>query len=145
MNGGVNIAYVLGDTENIYDKLNKAEIGKEVLVEVPEIEMETSFDKGEFVNYLVEMGVKEAFMDTANFDKMAKDMFISDIIQKTKIKTDEKGLEAAAATAIMMKENAIAFEPEKPIEFIANRPFSFYIFTDVDDIPDLLFYGNYVR
>lgn len=145
LNGGVNIAYVLGDTENIYDKLNKAEIGKEVLVEVPEIEMETSFDKGEFVNYLVEMGVKEAFMETANFDKMAKDMFISDIIQKTKIKTDEKGLEAAAATAIMMKENAIAFEPEKPIEFIADRPFSFYIFTDVDNTPDLLFYGNYVR
>ena len=45
----------------------------------------------------------------------------------------------------MMKENAMMIEPEKPIEFIADRPFSFYIFTDVDNTPDLLFYGNYVR
>ena len=145
LNGGVSIAYVIGDNENIFDKLNKATIDKEVLVEVPKIDIETSFDKKEFVNYLISMGVKEAFLGTADFDKMSEDMFIGDIIQKTKIKTDENGLEAAAATAIMMKENAIAFEPEKPIEFIADRPFSFYIFTDVDNTPDLLFYGNYVR
>ena len=145
LNGGVSIAYVIGDNENIFDKLNKATIDKEVLVEVPKIDIETSFDKKEFVNYLISMGVKEAFLGTADFDKMSEDMFIGDIIQKTKIKTDEDGLEAAAATAIMMKENAIAFEPEKPIEFIADRPFSFYIFTDVDNTPDLLFYGNYVK
>ena len=145
LNGGVSIAYVLGDTENIFEKLNKAEIDKEVLVEVPKIEMETSFDNKEFVNYLKSIGVNEAFMETADFDKMSEDLFIGDIIQKTKIKTDEKGLEATAATAIMTKENAIAFNPEEPIKFIADKPFSFYIFSDINNIPDLLFYGNYVK
>lgn len=146
LNGGVSIAYVLGSNENIYSKLNKAKINKKVMVEVPKIEIETSFDKKEFVNYLKSMGVTEAFKKSANFDKMSDDIFIGDIIQKTKIKTDEKGLEATAATLIAGVDGiSVLPKHEKPIEFIADRPFSFYIFTDVNNKPDLLFYGNYVR
>lgn len=145
LNGGANIAYVLGSRENISEKINKAEKKKEIYVEVPKIEMETTFDKKELVNYLQANGVKEAFLETADFDKMSEDMSIGDIIQKTKIKTDEKGLEAAAATAIIMKDNAMFIEQEEPIKFICDKPFSFYIYSEIDGVKDLMFFGNYVK
>ena len=65
------------------------------------------------------------------------------IIQKTKIKVDEEGLEAAAVTAIMM-DNATSISPSKPQPkiFKADKPFSFYIYSN-DELPkELLFYGE---
>lgn len=70
-------------------------------------------------------------------------LFITDIIQKTKIKVEEKGIEAAAATAIMMEESCALEEPEVK-EFIADRPFKYMILTDSED-PELLFYGQLVE
>ena len=64
------------------------------------------------------------------------------IIQKTKISVDEDGIEAAAATAILMKDSAI-FEPDQPVEFIADRPFSYFIYTSVNNTADLMFFGQY--
>ena len=129
----------------VLERINKAEKKKEIYVEVPKIEMETTFDKKELVNYLQANGVKEAFLETADFDKMSEDMSIGDIIQKTKIKTDEKGLEAAAATAIIMKDNAMFIEQEEPIKFICDKPFSFYIYSETNGEKELFFYGNYVK
>ena len=76
---------------------------------------------------------------------MSSDMklYITDIIQKTKIKVDEEGIEAAAATAVMMTEGAIAVEPEVK-EFNANEPFKYMLLTDGSD-PELLFYGQIVK
>lgn len=145
LNGGVNIVYVLGSNENISEKISRSEMKREVYVEVPKIEMETSFNKKELVNFLMANGVKEAFSEIADFDKMSEDMFIGDIIQKTKIKTDENGLEAAAATAILMKDNAIFVEQEEPIRFVCDKPFSFYIYSETDGEKELMFYGNYVK
>ena len=65
-------------------------------------------------------------------------------MQKTKIKVDEEGLEAAAVTAIMMNNvTAIMPEENKIYEFNADRPFSFYIYTENEN--ELLFYGKYNR
>ena len=76
---------------------------------------------------------------------MSDDMsvFISDIIQKTKIKVDEEGIEAAAATAIMMTEGAFLEQPEVK-EFTADEPFKFMILTASEE-PELLFYGQIVE
>ena len=56
---------------------------------------------------------------------------------------------AAAATAIIMKDNAVILEeePPKPIDFIANKPFTFYIYSDSQELtePELIFYGQYVE
>lgn len=143
LSGGIEVVYVVGDKSNIEEKINKAEY-KEVLLEVPMMEFETSLEKGELVDYLSVMGVEKAFRGDADFDKMADDFFISDILQKTKIKTDEEGLEAAAVTIITMKANAF-IEPEKPIEFTIDEPFSFYIYSEQEGIKDLMFYGQYVK
>ena len=74
--------------------------------------------------------------------------------------TDEKGIEAAAVTAVIMMENSAFIEPPKPKEFIADKPFSFYVYNTIDtdykdvdgefkmvfnDGADLLFFGQYVK
>ena len=143
LSGGIEVVYVVGDKSNIEEKINKAEY-KEVLLEVPMMEFETSLEKGELVDYLSVMGVEKAFRGDANFDKMSEDFFISDILQKTKIKTDEEGLEAAAVTIITMKNTAF-IEPPKPINFIIDEPFSFYIYSEQEEVKDLMFYGQYVK
>ena len=71
-------------------------------------------------------------------------IWVDDIIQKTKIKTDENGVEAAAVTAIMTKNAARPIE-DKAIEFVADKPFSFYIYADCDDITATLFAGKVVE
>lgn len=143
LSGGIEVVYVVGDKSNIEEKINKAEY-KEVLLEVPMMEFETSLEKGELVDYLSFMGVEKAFRGDANFDKMSEDFFISDILQKTKIKTDEEGLEAAAVTIITMKNTAF-IEPPKPINFTIDEPFSFYIYSEQEEVKDLMFYGQYVK
>ena len=71
---------------------------------------------------------------------------MSDIIQKAKVKTDEKGLEAAAVTVIAMVEGC-ALEEERPVpkEFVADRPFTFYVMNGSFDAPELLFYGQVMK
>lgn len=145
LNGSVNIAYVLGSNENILSKLNNAKVDKEIYVEVPKMDIDTALDKKELVDYLIDRGVEHAFLPTADFSNIADSLYIGDIIQKTKIKTDEKGVEAAAATAIMMMKNTAFIEKEEPIKFVCDRPFSFYIYTETDGVNDLMFYGKYVK
>ena len=143
MYSGVNMAFVLGDTGNIGEKISKAKSEK-VHVKIPKIDTETSFDKGELTEFLSKRGVSDAFNpQTADFSGMIDhEIWVDDIIQKTKIKTDEEGVEAAAVTAIMMKDAAMIPTEEKPVEFIADRPFSFYIYTTCDDVTALLFAGQ---
>ena len=142
MYSGVNMAFVIGDTENISEKISKAESVK-VHVKIPKIDTETSFDKGEFIEFLAELGVFDAFSpEKADFSNIIDhQIWVDDIIQKTKIKTDEKGVEAAAVTAIITKDAAMMPTEDKPVDFIADRPFSFYIYTTCNDITSMLFAG----
>jgi serpin B len=82
------------------------------------------------------LGMKAAFdkpQGSANFDKMAprtpKDyLYISQIFHKTFIAVDEKGTEAAAATAVaMMAGTALRSPPPPPIEVKVDRPFVYAI------------------
>jgi serpin B len=82
------------------------------------------------------LGMKTAFdkpQGSANFDKMAprtpKDyLYISQIFHKTFIAVDEKGTEAAAATAVaMMAGTALRSPPPPPIEVKIDRPFVYAI------------------
>ena len=84
---------------------------------------------------LQSLGMNLAFdRAKADFDRMTADktlpgLFISDAFHKTFISVDEKGTEAAAATAIVMELRAAAPEPEEPVEVRADRPF-FYAIMD---------------
>jgi len=85
---------------------------------------------------LQKMGMTTAFdkpEGSADFDAMAPKkpddyLCISEVFHKTFIELDEKGTEAAAATAVVMGKSAIALPPpEKPIELKADRSFLFAI------------------
>ena len=111
-------------------------------MKLPKFDVETSFSQNEFIDYLKEAGAELAFTQDADFSVMCPDTswLISDIIQKTRIKIDEDGIEAAAATVIMMTEGAF-FEEVTPKEFIADKPFKFYICGGADD-SEMLFCGQ---
>jgi len=141
MEGGVNMALVLGDSNGIAAKLAAADY-RQVHVKVPKIDLETSLDGGQLTGFLKEKGVTDAFdSQKADFSAMIDyRVWVDDIMQKTRIKTDETGMEAAAVTAIMMNDCAMPVEP--PAEFIADRPFSFFIYADCEDITPILFAGK---
>ena len=147
MAGNKYFVLVIGDNSNLDTKLKKAE-SKLAHVMMPKFETSATFEDKYLSGFLKANGVKLAFdADNADFSTMCTDdkWHIDEIIQKDKIKVDEKGLEAAAVMAIMMKNGAI-FIQEEPIEVIANKPFSYYIYSNLyDDDKELLFYGQYVK
>ena len=145
MKGGVSMAFVIGSTEGLEKKIAKAS-SENVKVTIPKMDLETEFSSGELVSFLKENGVKLAFdADRADFSAMIDHpVYVSDIIQKTRIKLDEEGVEAAAVTAIMVNESAY-IEPKQPKVFTADQPFSFYIYTTCNETTAILFAGEIVE
>lgn len=77
------------------------------------------------------LGMKSAFTADANFDRLSRQKLrISSVLHQAFVKVGEKGTEAAAATAVVMELTMARPEPEKLREFIANRPFFFFIVHD---------------
>lgn len=84
---------------------------------------------------LQSLGMKSAFdqpFGTANFDKMAARkpsdyLYISQVFHKTFIAVDEKGTEAAAATAVAMMATSAMVKQAAPIEVKVDRPFVYAI------------------
>jgi len=74
---------------------------------------------------LEDLGMPTAFSENADFSGMTgkRDLFISFVIHQAYVKVDEEGTEAAAATAVIMKETSAG--PENM--FIADHPFIFII------------------
>ena len=142
MQGGINMALILGDGGNLPAKLAAAQ-NRKVHGSMPMFEVETSLEEKELVDYLKAIGCGKMFVDSvAEFDPMfTQGIYVSDIIQKARVKVDEKGLEAAAATAVIMMRNTAMPNPEEPVEFTADRPFQFAIYRQ-DEAPELLFWGQ---
>ena len=147
LNGGLAFVAVLGDDSDWLADYDAAEY-TDVDLWIPKLDTESSFGREALVQYLMDRGAVDAFnADTADFSRMADyPWFISDILQKAKIKTDEEGLEAAAVTMIMLAEGAL-LDPEEPQykEFHANEPFRYYIVTTQTQIPLVVFAGQEVR
>jgi serpin B len=82
----------------------------------------------ELSTILKNLGMKAAFDEsTAEFHKMTiqNGVNISNVFHKTFIQVDEEGTEAAAATAVLMRQKCET--KEKEIEFICDEPFLFMI------------------
>ena len=122
---------VTGDnfTSSLKDALSKisTEDNKIVTVKIPRFEFEFKMD---LVSDLMTMGLKEVFdAQNANLTKIGDTgLYVSNIFHKSKIEFSEKGIKAAAATVIMVKDNAIAMpEPKDRIEITFDKPFMFII------------------
>nr|WP_297764454.1 serpin family protein [uncultured Butyrivibrio sp.] len=144
MNGGINAVFILGDVDDINSKISEASY-EEVAIKLPKFETETSLSDNQLIDFCKARGASSPFTEDADFSVMSNEMslYITDIIQKTKIKLDESGVEAAAATVIMMTEGCVEIEPEVK-EFTADEPFKYMILTDSEN-PELLFYGQVVE
>ena len=145
MEGGVSMAFVLGSRKNLSEKISNARL-ENVIVTIPKMDLETDFSSGEFVDFMNACGVSLAFdADRADFSSMIDHpVFVSDIIQKTRIKLDEEGVEAAAVTTMLMAMGA-NIEPEEPKVFTADEPFSFFIYTTCNDTTAILFAGEIIE
>jgi serpin B len=106
----------------------------EVILHLPKFKVEPPLLK--LSKALRALGMKSAFDDpkgSANFDRMAPRqpndyLFISEVFHKTFLALDEKGTEAAAATAVaMMRATAMMPPKAKPIEVRVDHPFLYAI------------------
>jgi serpin B len=87
------------------------------------------------------MGMPLAFSPNADFSGMTgkRDLCISEVIHQVFVTVDEKGTEAAAATAAVMAMTTI--RPSSDIKvFIADHPFVFCIKDNSTD--SILFMGK---
>lgn len=90
---------------------------------------------------LMAMGMVKAFTGKANFNKMngRSDLMIDNVIHQSFIEIDEQGTEAAAATAVVVREKS-----GKPITYMnINRPFVYVIKDNVKN--SVLFIGKLVN
>jgi serpin B len=122
-------------TANLQTWLDKAE-KRAVHVSLPKFKLETKYA---MEKVLQARGMVRAFQDPrrpdgAQFDGMSANedprekLYISKVLHKAFVEVNEKGTEAAAATAVMMpkEEKAPITVPFVP-RFSADRPFVFLI------------------
>ena len=98
---------------------------KEVMVALPKFKARLNLS---LVKILGALGMVDAFNpDKADFSGMdgTRKLYVSEVVHQAFIETDEKGTEAAAATALIMRAGSVRLD--KPIEFIADHPFIFAI------------------
>jgi serpin B len=101
----------------------------EVILTLPKFQMTRQFG---LAGTLGAMGMPQAFdANAADFSGMTgkRELFISAVIHKAFIDVNEKGTEAAAATAVVM-QRAMAMPPNRrlpPPVFRADHPFVFLI------------------
>jgi serpin B len=101
---------------------------------------------------LQKLGMKLAFTVDADFSNMVEEkkkgdgggICVDSVIHQAFIELDEKGTEAAAATAVVMVTKATAMpNPEEPIEFRADHPFVYCLMDDQTGA--ILFMGRLVK
>jgi len=98
---------------------------KQVGVTMPVFSVSTSLD---LTDVLVSMGMGPAFSDRAEFPGIVAHapLKISRVLHQVRVDVDEKGTEAAAATAVMMTRLSMLPRPPQ-VKFVADRPFLFLI------------------
>jgi serpin B len=131
--------YTLEDIEFSSEKLNeyKSQMKETKLdsISLPKFEFDTKYFMKDTLSNL---GMPTAFSGSADFSGMTgnKDLFISFVIHQAYVKVDEKGTEAAAATAVGMELTSAM-----PRNFFrADHPFIFII--QEKETGNILFLGR---
>ena len=118
-------------------KLNKDLVIQEVNISLPKFKLAERYDmKGLLSN----MGMPSAFKDKATFKLFDEPLAIKidDVYHQAVVMVDEKGTEAAAATAIVAVDASAPIS--QPVEFTADHPFVFLIKDNKTDA--ILFLGQ---
>ena len=98
---------------------------RRVQLGLPKFDIETATQLGQV---LMGLGMEVPFTDAADFSGMTTEeqLRISDVIHQANITVDEKGTEAAAATAVVMAATGAPVD-EEPVELTFDRPFTFWL------------------
>lgn len=135
----ITYKYTVQDIELSSEKLNeyKAQMKETKLeaVDIPKFEFDSKYNLNKNLEAL---GMSSAFNpDLADFSGMTgnKDLYIGFVVHQAYVKVDEKGTEAAAATAVGMTLSAMVGD-----EFRADHPFIFII--QEKDSGNILFMGK---
>ena len=119
------------------DSIIKSMQPDSVVLAMPKFTVRSSLGMGDT---LASMGMPDAFnADRADFSGMdgKRDLYIGAVIHQAYVAVDEKGTEAAAATAVIMRA---AMAPAAPKQLTIDRPFIFVI-RDVQS-GQILFIGR---
>ena len=113
------------------DAWKTALTSQEVDVSLPRFKIDPA-EAVRLKDHLIALGMVDAFQDTAADFKAigvppdaGKRIYISEVFHKAFVKVDEKGTEAAAATAVVAPTGAGMPRPAEP--FNADHPFLFFI------------------
>ena len=112
-----------------------------VILSLPTFSYTSSFNLNEA---LIGLGMPDAFdPDRADFSGMdgARDLFIGNVLHKAFVLVDEKGTEAAAATAVIMELTSAP--ADEPVSFTIDRPFLYLVRDDLTGT--ILFLGRVVN
>ncbi|XP_056099265.1 leukocyte elastase inhibitor-like isoform X2 [Rhinichthys klamathensis goyatoka] len=113
---------------------------QEVQVYLPKFKMEETYD---MKSLLISMGMEDVFdEEKVNLSGMSSnnDLVLSDVIHKAFVEVNEKGTEAAAATATVVSFGCARPPSTPPKTFIADHPFLFFIRHNPSNV--ILFYGR---
>jgi serpin B len=104
---------------------------------LPRFKIRESQDLAESLKAL---GCVQPFLNSADFSKITTlPVVISAVQHEAVVAVDEKGTEAAAATAVIMMKALAPLNPEQPKEVRADKPFAFAILHGETNAP--LFLG----
>ena len=105
-------------------------------VAVPKQKLEYSDEN--LQEQLAAMGMQQAFSSTADFSKMGSssdgNLYLGEVIHKTKVEVDEEGTKAAAATAVVAKATS-AFPVADVKRVTLDRPFVYAIVDNTAKLP----------
>lgn len=113
--------------ENTLDSWPGRMVEERVEVILPKFTLDYGLDLSKV---LIEMGMEEAFTQTADFFGITDDprgLMISRVIHKATVDVAEEGTEATAATALSFMLGSVEPEPVAIPEFRADHPFVFAI------------------
>ena len=98
---------------------------RRVHVFLPRFKMTSEFS---LKRALSALGMPTAFSANADFSRMAsgESLVISEVLHKAMVDVNEKGTEAAAATAVVVGRSAVP-RVEEPVVFRADHPFTFLL------------------
>lgn len=112
------------EKNDLLTNLNDAYLSELDTIAIPNLEMDITMENLDGI--LKQLGIKTMFTGSADFSKIAQDLYVSDIIHRAMVKMDEEGTEAAAITEIEM-DTMMAPMEEDILDFIADHPYLFVI------------------